>query len=157
MIIPAATAGFLQVWNLTNCKLRHNLAGHTGYINTVTVSPDGSLCASGGKVRTPPRPHLPCLAQTSAKCRGLLSTQRLSSISDIPRCIRCLCSTPDTKQSHVRLLSWQQRVALKHLPWPPEIDEAGTLGLQAGEGSTQRQPSVHIYGIHVRTWELQTC
>lgn len=38
-----------QVWNLTNCKLRTNLAGHTGYINTVTVSPDGSLCASGGK------------------------------------------------------------------------------------------------------------
>ena len=40
----------LQVWNLTNCKLRANLAGHQGYINTVTVSPDGSLCASGGKV-----------------------------------------------------------------------------------------------------------
>ena len=38
-----------QVWNLTNCKLRNNLAGHTGYVNTVTVSPDGSLCASGGK------------------------------------------------------------------------------------------------------------
>jgi len=44
----------VQVWNLTNCKLRHNLAGHTGYINTVTVSPDGSLCASGGKVRLLP-------------------------------------------------------------------------------------------------------
>lgn len=40
----------VQVWNLTNCKLRSNLVGHTGYINTVTVSPDGSLCASGGKV-----------------------------------------------------------------------------------------------------------
>ena len=40
----------VQVWNLTNCKLRANLQGHTGYINTVTVSPDGSLCASGGKV-----------------------------------------------------------------------------------------------------------
>jgi len=25
------------------------LIGHTGYINKVTVSPDGSLCASGGK------------------------------------------------------------------------------------------------------------
>ena len=37
------------VWNLTNCKLRTNLTGHTGYINSVTVSPDGSLCASGGK------------------------------------------------------------------------------------------------------------
>ena len=43
----------LQVWNLTNCKLRSSLVGHTGYINTVTVSPDGSLCASGGKVRCP--------------------------------------------------------------------------------------------------------
>ena len=40
----------MQVWNLTNCKLKANLAGHQGYINTVTVSPDGSLCASGGKV-----------------------------------------------------------------------------------------------------------
>ena len=37
------------MWNLTNCKLRQNLLGHTGYVNTVTVSPDGSLCASGGK------------------------------------------------------------------------------------------------------------
>ncbi len=40
----------LQVWNLTNCKLKKNHYGHTGYLNTVTVSPDGSLCASGGKV-----------------------------------------------------------------------------------------------------------
>ncbi|CAI5966447.1 unnamed protein product [Closterium sp. NIES-65] len=39
----------VKVWNLTNCKLRQNLLGHTGYVNTVTVSPDGSLCASGGK------------------------------------------------------------------------------------------------------------
>ena len=37
------------MWNLTNCKLKNNLIGHTGYVNTVTVSPDGSLCASGGK------------------------------------------------------------------------------------------------------------
>ncbi|RAL41490.1 hypothetical protein DM860_010284 [Cuscuta australis] len=39
----------VKVWNLTNCKLRSTLAGHTGYVNTVAVSPDGSLCASGGK------------------------------------------------------------------------------------------------------------
>lgn len=41
----------MKVWNLANCKLKTNHIGHTGYINTVTVSPDGSLCASGGKVR----------------------------------------------------------------------------------------------------------
>ncbi|KJE96804.1 guanine nucleotide-binding protein [Capsaspora owczarzaki ATCC 30864] len=39
----------VKVWNLNNCKLRTNHYGHTGYVNTVTVSPDGSLCASGGK------------------------------------------------------------------------------------------------------------
>jgi len=39
----------VKVWNLSNCKLKWDLHGHTGYVNCVTVSPDGSLCASGGK------------------------------------------------------------------------------------------------------------
>jgi len=39
----------VKVWNLANCKLKQNLIGHSGYLNVVTVSPDGSLCASGGK------------------------------------------------------------------------------------------------------------
>lgn len=34
---------------MSNCKLKTNHVGHGGYLNTVTVSPDGSLCASGGK------------------------------------------------------------------------------------------------------------
>jgi guanine nucleotide-binding protein subunit beta-2-like 1 protein len=38
-----------QVWELSTCKLQTDHIGHTGYINTVTISPDGSLCASGGK------------------------------------------------------------------------------------------------------------
>ncbi len=38
-----------QVWDLAKCKLKTNHYGHTGYINAVTISPDGSLCASGGK------------------------------------------------------------------------------------------------------------
>nr|AFV60006.1 heterotrimeric guanine nucleotide-binding protein subunit beta [Eschscholzia californica] len=50
---PTIVSGFwdrtVKVWNLTNCKLRSTLAGHGGYVNTVAVSPDGSLCASGGK------------------------------------------------------------------------------------------------------------
>uniref|UniRef100_A0AC35FH22 Small ribosomal subunit protein RACK1 n=1 Tax=Panagrolaimus sp. PS1159 TaxID=55785 RepID=A0AC35FH22_9BILA len=37
------------VWNLSNCRLKTNHIGHSGYVNSVTVSPDGSLCASGGK------------------------------------------------------------------------------------------------------------
>merc|ERR1712241_1468435 len=40
---------YVKVWSLQNCKLKTNHIGHTGYLNTVTMSPDGSLCASGGK------------------------------------------------------------------------------------------------------------
>ncbi|THD21099.1 Guanine nucleotide-binding protein beta subunit [Fasciola gigantica] len=39
----------VKVWSLTNCNLKTTHIGHTGYLNTVTVSPDGSLCGSGGK------------------------------------------------------------------------------------------------------------
>lgn len=39
----------VKVWDLTEFKLKFNLSGHSGYLNTVTVSPDSSICASGGK------------------------------------------------------------------------------------------------------------
>jgi guanine nucleotide-binding protein subunit beta-2-like 1 protein len=49
LIVSAGWDKVVKVWNLNNCKLKTNLIGHGGYVNTVTVSPDGSLCASGGK------------------------------------------------------------------------------------------------------------
>uniref|UniRef100_A0A1I7ZAP6 Small ribosomal subunit protein RACK1 n=1 Tax=Steinernema glaseri TaxID=37863 RepID=A0A1I7ZAP6_9BILA len=49
VIVSAGWDKVVKVWNLSNCKLKTNHIGHTGYINNVTVSPDGSLCASGGK------------------------------------------------------------------------------------------------------------
>jgi len=49
MIVSGGWDKLVKVWSLSNCKLRNNLVGHTGFINTVTVSPDGTLCASGGK------------------------------------------------------------------------------------------------------------
>jgi len=49
IIISAGWDKLVKVWGLSNCKLKTNLIGHTGYLNTATVSPDGSLCASGGK------------------------------------------------------------------------------------------------------------
>jgi WD40 repeat protein len=53
IIVSAGWDKLVKVFSLTNCKLKNNLVGHAGYINTVTVSPDGSLCASGGKVSAP--------------------------------------------------------------------------------------------------------
>merc|ERR1712140_130529 len=49
IIVSAGWDKYVKVWNLSNCKLKTNYMGHTGYLNTVTMSPDGSLCASGGK------------------------------------------------------------------------------------------------------------
>uniref|UniRef100_A0A8D2ZQJ5 Small ribosomal subunit protein RACK1 n=1 Tax=Scophthalmus maximus TaxID=52904 RepID=A0A8D2ZQJ5_SCOMX len=49
IIVSCSWDKMVKVWNLANCKLKTNHIGHTGYLNTVTVSPDGSLCASGGK------------------------------------------------------------------------------------------------------------
>ncbi|KAK0089802.1 hypothetical protein PV326_004360, partial [Microctonus aethiopoides] len=49
IIVSAGWDKVVKVWNLTNCRLKINHNGHSGYLNTVTVSPDGSLCASGGK------------------------------------------------------------------------------------------------------------
>jgi guanine nucleotide-binding protein subunit beta-2-like 1 protein len=49
LIVSCGWDKLVKVWNLNSCKLRTNLVGHSGYLNCVTVSPDGSLCASGGK------------------------------------------------------------------------------------------------------------
>lgn len=39
----------VKVWNLQECRCVHTLSGHKGYITSVAVSPDGSLCASSSK------------------------------------------------------------------------------------------------------------
>jgi len=50
VIVSAGWDKVVKVWTLVDeFKLKKTLVGHTGYINAVTVSPDGSLCASGGK------------------------------------------------------------------------------------------------------------
>jgi guanine nucleotide-binding protein subunit beta-2-like 1 protein len=52
LIVSAGWDKLVKVWNLNNCKLRYNLAGHGGCLYGVTISPDGSLCASGCKDAT---------------------------------------------------------------------------------------------------------
>merc|ERR1712211_36807 len=36
IIVSAGWDKYVKVWNLTNCKLKTNHIGHTGYLNTVT-------------------------------------------------------------------------------------------------------------------------
>ena len=48
-VVSAGWDKLVKVWDMSSCKLKTNHIGHSGYVNTVTISPDGSLCASGGK------------------------------------------------------------------------------------------------------------
>jgi len=49
LIVSTGWDRVVKVWDLTDFKLKFDLHGHTGYINTASISPDGALCASGGK------------------------------------------------------------------------------------------------------------
>jgi guanine nucleotide-binding protein subunit beta-2-like 1 protein len=49
LIVSAGWDKLVKVWNLSSCKLRTNLVGHNGVVYTIAISPDGSLCSSGGK------------------------------------------------------------------------------------------------------------
>jgi len=81
LIISAGWDRLVKVWSLANCKLRNDLIGHTGYLNTVCVSPDGSLCASGGKDGT-------------AMLWDLNEGKRLNSL-DAGEVIHSLCFSPN--------------------------------------------------------------
>lgn len=49
LIVSCGWDKVVKVWDLGSCILKTNLVGHTSALHTVTISPDGSLCASGGK------------------------------------------------------------------------------------------------------------
>jgi len=49
VIVSGGWDKVVKVWHLSNFQIKSNFTGHTGYINSVTVSPDGSLAASGGQ------------------------------------------------------------------------------------------------------------
>jgi hypothetical protein len=113
MIVSAGWDKLVKVWNLSNCRLRHNLAGHTGYINTVTVSPDGSLCASGGKV-----------------CYSLVAEPSTSSLSHLQ-------SPPPWKHTRARTSArgWPECI-LQFVTFPPCVlicppPGGGCVGAQA--------------------------
>lgn len=49
LLVSGGWDKLVKVWDLKKLELRTDFIGHQGYINTVTISPDGSLCASAGR------------------------------------------------------------------------------------------------------------
>ncbi|KAK7314628.1 hypothetical protein VNO77_33155 [Canavalia gladiata] len=54
-VVSTSWDGTVKIWKLEKCgsewkmNMKHTLVGHDGYVEVVTVAPDGTLCASGGK------------------------------------------------------------------------------------------------------------
>ena len=48
-LLSCSWDGIVKIWNLIEKKVQIRLTGHKGYLNCLSISPDGSLCASGGK------------------------------------------------------------------------------------------------------------
>jgi len=115
LIVSAGWDGLVKVWNLNTCKLRTNLIGHTGYVSTVTVSPDGSLCASGGKDGT-------------AMLWDLNEGRHLSSL-DAGDIIHALCFSPirywlcAATATHIKIWDLESRVCVDELK--PELPATG--------------------------------
>lgn len=113
MIVSCGWDNLVKVWRLNNCKLRTNLIGHKGYLNCVTVSPDGSLCASGGK-------------DGCAMLWDLSEGKRLYSL-DAGDIIHALCFSPNrywlcaAATSCVKIWDLESKVVVDELK--PEFDD----------------------------------
>jgi guanine nucleotide-binding protein subunit beta-2-like 1 protein len=49
LLVTAGWDRVVKVWNVNEFKHLKNFIGHTGYISSICVSPDSTLCASGGR------------------------------------------------------------------------------------------------------------
>jgi guanine nucleotide-binding protein subunit beta-2-like 1 protein len=49
LILSSYWDGIIKLWKISSNQVKSKLPGHKGYIMCLAVSPDGSLCASGGK------------------------------------------------------------------------------------------------------------
>eukprot|EP00357_Protocruzia_adherens_P033479 CAMPEP_0115006126 /NCGR_PEP_ID=MMETSP0216-20121206/20298_1 /TAXON_ID=223996 /ORGANISM="Protocruzia adherens, Strain Boccale" /LENGTH=340 /DNA_ID=CAMNT_0002372617 /DNA_START=55 /DNA_END=1077 /DNA_ORIENTATION=- len=49
LIVSAGWDSSVKLWNQQNLKMEHNLKRHNNLLNTVAISPDAYICASGGK------------------------------------------------------------------------------------------------------------
>lgn len=143
MIVSAGWDKVVKVWTISDeFKLEKNLFGHTGYINDVTISPDGSLCASGGKDGTAILWHL-------------AEGKHLSSL-DAGGIINCLVFSPDHfwlcagTDSAIKIwdLETKQCITLSHdypgfdctsadSPNPPQVTKPACISLAwSPDGST---------------------
>lgn len=149
LIVSAGWDKLVKVWNLVQCKIRTNLIGHTGYVNTVTVSPDGSLCASGGK-------------DGVAMLWDLNEGRHLSSL-DAGDIIHALCFSPNrywlcaATASTIKIWDLESKVCVDELT--PQFKQAGkkTVPIQCISLAWSADGSTLFAGYtdnEIRVWQV---
>lgn len=137
IIVSCGWDKVVKVWNLQNCRLKVSHYGHTGYLNVVAVSPDGSLCASGGR-------------DGRAILWDLTENKFVHSL-DVSETINALCFSPKrywlcvAAGSFIRIYDLEKRIQTHEdlrppttVNEPPTMNEANGLEMKG----TQNIPSV---------------
>eukprot|EP01063_Lacrimia_lanifica_P008202 TRINITY_DN152_c0_g2_i10.p2 TRINITY_DN152_c0_g2~~TRINITY_DN152_c0_g2_i10.p2 ORF type:complete len:342 (+),score=166.05 TRINITY_DN152_c0_g2_i10:61-1026(+) len=150
LIVSAGWDKTVKVWSLSSLDLEATLEGHTGYVNTVTMSPDGSLCASGGK-------------DGSAMLWDLDRKEHLYSLdgSDV---IHELCFSPNrywlcaATGSSIKIWDLESKHTVAELV--PELPEMGRKAMKpecislawSADGSTlysgYTDSTIRVWGVH---------
>ena len=48
-LLSCSWDGTIDIWNMSSNQIKNRLKGHKGYVQSIAISPDSSLCASGGQ------------------------------------------------------------------------------------------------------------
>jgi len=158
VIVSGGWDKVVKVWHLNNFNIKNNFEGHTGYINSVTVSPDGSLAASGG--------------QDGKACLWDLgeSSSNPLHVLDAGEEIHTLVFSPNrywlcaASGSSIKIFDLEHKKLLQSLTIPSENEE-----ISEGKSSAQpkclclawSQDGQTLYSGYtdnkIRVWELQQC
>jgi len=123
LIVSCGWDKLIKVWSLSNCKINFNLAGHSGVLHNITISPDGSLCASGGKDGT-------AMLWDVNEGKHLYSLEADAAINSLcfsPRNY-WLCAATDKS---IRIWDLETKVVLEDMK-PEDISEGGEDGPTGG-------------------------
>lgn len=137
IIVSCSWDKTVKVWNLQNCRLKAVHHGHNGYLNVVAVSPDGTLCASGGR--------------DGKAILWDLNDNKYVHSTQVPETINALCFSPKrywlciATGPYIRIYDLENRVEVCTDIVPPEAsndpdeDQAG-----GGLGGGQQQFAANV-------------
>lgn len=155
VIVSGGWDKVVKVWHLSNFSLKSNFAGelgHKGYINSVTVSPDGSLAASGGADGVA---KLWDLGETTNNpLHSLEGQEEISTLIFSPNRY-WLCAACGTK---IKIWDLEQKKLVEELSYSTANSEQGKEGKCISLAWSMNGQTLYAgYTDHIiRIWELQT-